>query len=272
MISVEFCLVVPVYQAEATVVDSLRSIVPQLYHSDQIVVLDDCSNDQSAILAEQYLQNNAPCPYQVICHQTKLGLPFLLNEGASLSRKQYVLRHDADDIALGNRVALQREVLGRHPSIDLLCGEKINFTIYPNVTSITKKRTTRCISNTVTPVQSISRVSLFYKNLIAHPTVAIKTELLLQFTYRTEFKTAEDYDLWLRILAANYKVAIINNPLIYYYSPPYSHHKIRLQLLYSIRARATNLIGLDFITIFAAFAGMLTDALSILKISLKGDQ
>lgn len=266
MSSINFCLVIPVYQAEASILASLSSIVPQLLASDELIISDDCSLDQSVALSYQYLRDHCPCPFRIIRHKSKVGLPTLLNEAANITLKDYVLRHDADDIAFFNRVELQRDILSRDSSIDLLSSLKVNFSNYKNLHLISKEFKSNCTIPSSYQLEHICQHSLFYQNLVAHPTVAIKTSVLSKFLYNIKYQTAEDYDLWLRLSVANYRLVLFKAPLIFYYSPPYSSNKIKAQLLYSIRARFTNLSDAKRITYPHALAGILRDILILAKL------
>ena len=55
-----------------------------------------------------------------------------------------------------------------------------------------------------------------YGDMIVHPSVLMKREVLIKLDGYRELVPVEDYDLWLRMLTASYRIGILNEPLIQY--------------------------------------------------------
>jgi hypothetical protein len=54
-------------------------------------------------------------------------------------------------------------------------------------------------------------------NIIFHSSVLFKKQDIIELNkYRIFVKYSEDYDLWLRMIANNYAISKINEPLLYY--------------------------------------------------------
>jgi glycosyltransferase involved in cell wall biosynthesis len=102
-----FDVLLPVKNGIAFLAEAIDSIVGQTFKDWRLIVLDHGSIDGSVELAESY----AACDARVIVRAfpDASGLSGLLNCGLDLCDCKYVLRQDADDVSLPNRM----EVLAR---------------------------------------------------------------------------------------------------------------------------------------------------------------
>ncbi|QFJ55856.1 hypothetical protein [Pseudobutyrivibrio xylanivorans] len=58
--------------------------------------------------------------------------------------------------------------------------------------------------------------TLEYSNVIVHPSVLMKTEVIRSLDGYRPLKNSEDYDLWLRMIDDNYKLGILDEYLLKY--------------------------------------------------------
>lgn len=89
-------IIVPVYNVEKYIEESLKSIINQTYKKIEIIVVDDGGSDSSICLAEDML-SNCRLSYKVI-HQENRGLPGARNTGLRHAQGKYVCFIDSDDI------------------------------------------------------------------------------------------------------------------------------------------------------------------------------
>ena len=100
------------YLAEA--VDSIRG---QTFKDWRLLVLDHGSTDGSLELALAYAERDPRV--QVHSLPGADGLSGLLNAGLNLCDCKYVLRQDADDVSLPERMAVLAEMLDADPGLAL---------------------------------------------------------------------------------------------------------------------------------------------------------
>lgn len=81
-------IVLPVYNGEKYLQESIDSILSQTYQNWELIIIDDCSTDSSPEIAKKYAEKDE----RVSCYRNKenLKLPNSLNKGFSLSKGNYL--------------------------------------------------------------------------------------------------------------------------------------------------------------------------------------
>jgi len=105
-------VILPVRDGLAFLEASLRSLQAQSCAAFRVLVIDDGSQDASPALVEALA---AADPRFLLHRRPPAGLVPALNFGLAQATAPYVARHDADDIAYPNRLALQHAFLEAHP-------------------------------------------------------------------------------------------------------------------------------------------------------------
>ena len=112
-------VLMPVYNCALYLVEADESILNQTITDFELIILDDCSSDNSAEIAKSFTDK------RIIyhCNETNLGLANNLNVGLHMAKGKYIARMDGDDISLPDRFQTQIDFLESHPDIDLCsCG------------------------------------------------------------------------------------------------------------------------------------------------------
>lgn len=81
-------IVLPVYNGEKYLRASIDSIINQTYKEWELLILDDCSTDRTARIANEYAEQDSRIKY--IRNETNLRLPNNLNKGFSLAKGKYL--------------------------------------------------------------------------------------------------------------------------------------------------------------------------------------
>ena len=91
-------VVIPLYNKEQHIVDTLRSIEQQTQSPFEIVVVDDGSTDQGSERVEDYIFENTELSYPVrLIKQLNAGVSAARNRGIKASKGDYIAFIDADD-------------------------------------------------------------------------------------------------------------------------------------------------------------------------------
>lgn len=92
-------VIVPVYNTEDYIDRCVKSLLEQSLQELEIIIVDDCSNDNSIDylrkLIEKYPERRPHV--KIIGHEVNLGLPSARNSGLKESTGQYVIFCDSDD-------------------------------------------------------------------------------------------------------------------------------------------------------------------------------
>lgn len=105
-------VLIPVFNAESTLVDSIESIMAQTLTDIRIIVIDDGSTDGSGAR----LQALAARDPRIDLHRTEnAGVANALNLALSVADAEFVARFDADDISYPDRLAVQWRYMKANP-------------------------------------------------------------------------------------------------------------------------------------------------------------
>lgn len=181
-------VLMPVYKGDKYLSKAVDSILNQNFKNFEFIVVCDNPTDETKELFNYYQQKDSRIK---IFYQDRQGLVKSLNKGISLAKGEYIVRMDADDISLSDRLEKQVEFMDKNPDIGV-SGTWVK--IFGEVSEYTLKH----------PIDdgSIKSSMLFFCPL-AHPSVIIRKDIFCNngLCYRLEETYAEDYGLWAR--AAN---------------------------------------------------------------------
>ncbi|MEX1047630.1 MAG: glycosyltransferase family A protein [Actinomycetota bacterium] len=114
-------VIIPVYNEEAYLAKAISSALEQSRPPDEVVVVDDGSDDRSAEIARRF----SP-PVRVI-QQENGGISAARNRGISASREPFLAFLDADDVWLRGKLASQIAAFEDDPSLDAVFGQVEEF-------------------------------------------------------------------------------------------------------------------------------------------------
>ncbi len=99
-------IVVPVYNAERFLKETVQTVQNQTYQKWELLLVDDCSADESRTIALQLMQQDERV--RLICQETNQGAAKARNRGVQEAKGRYLCFLDADDLWEPNK--LQEEL------------------------------------------------------------------------------------------------------------------------------------------------------------------
>jgi glycosyltransferase involved in cell wall biosynthesis len=91
---IRFSVIMPLYNKAAYVEKAIRSVLEQTYSHYELIVVNDGSKDNSAIIAEELLKD---VPNAILINQENAGVAVARNNGVAQAKGDYVCFLDADD-------------------------------------------------------------------------------------------------------------------------------------------------------------------------------
>ena len=183
--------------------ETMAGILAQTCASWELIAIDDGSTDDTGDILDRYAEENTRIR---VIRQGNRGLAASLNSGVAEARGLYIARLDADDVPMPHRLATQVAWLDRHPEVVMVGSSAIYLA---------EGVRTNTLKSVPTDPRTIRRL-LVHGNCMIHPTIVMrKSALMAAGGYRTCFRAAQDYDLWLRMVEQG-PIANIAEPLIYY--------------------------------------------------------
>ncbi len=195
-------VIMPVYNAERYLALAVESILGQSFNDYEFIIIDDFSIDNSYQILQDYARRDQRI--RLFRNGRNQKLPKTLNFGINRALGKYIVRMDADDISLPERLAKQVEFMESHPEIGV-CG-----TWY-NVFNDDMGQLLHYEQKPITHEMILIYLNLL-ENPIGHPTVIIRREVLGNLYYPESLvNNAEDYGLWLML--SQYGVKFANLPV-----------------------------------------------------------
>ena len=118
-------ILIPAFNAERWIAQTLRSAIEQTWESKEIIVVDDGSVDETVAIARQFESDLV----QVV-RQSNQGAAAARNKAFSLCRGDYVQWLDADDLLAPDKIEKQMEALGGAESRRILLSSEWGRFIY----------------------------------------------------------------------------------------------------------------------------------------------
>lgn len=200
-------VLMPVYNGERYLREAIESILNQTFTDFEFVIVDDGSTDGTAAILDSC---DDPRIVRLKNH-TNIGLPGSLNRGLTAARAEFVARMDADDISLTARLEKQVNYLDKHPEIGILGSANQVIDAYDQDRGMRHR-----------PLYDLEiRWISLLRTPFAHPATMIRRDVMTQndLRYDEAFQTAEDYELFTRMLKYTCG-ANLSEPLIRYRSHP----------------------------------------------------
>lgn len=104
---VKVSIIIPLYNAEKYLMETLNSALNQTYPNIEIIVIDDGSQDQSYSIAKKIEADNI-----IVVQQTNKGASAARNYGLSLATGDYIQFLDADDLLSPDKIENQLKAIG----------------------------------------------------------------------------------------------------------------------------------------------------------------
>lgn len=197
-------VVLPCFNVEKYVKDAMASLLTQSYRHIEIIAIDDCSVDSTLSILQEFAHQDERI--RVFHNDKNLNLSTTLNRGIGEAKGDYIVRMDADDVSLPDRIEKQVSYMEEHRDVGISGGsmEIVNEALVPIG-----------FRSYFTDDKSI-RQHIFMFSPFSHPAVIIRKSVLDKSgLYNKAFYPAEDYELYFR-LGENAKFANLKDTLIRY--------------------------------------------------------
>jgi glycosyltransferase involved in cell wall biosynthesis len=204
-------VLLPVYNAADFLAQTIESILAQTFTDFELLLINDGSTDSSMTVISRFKDSRI----RIVQNEVNLGVIETRNRGVKLIRGRYCVLMDADDLSLPVRIEKQFAFLESNPSIDAVATLVSLINTDGEVTGVWE-------TDHATITESAIRTMMPRTNCIAQPSVMIRSDVLREFMYNTVQHGAEDYDLWLRLLAAGRRIVKIPEALLQYRIHPAS--------------------------------------------------
>jgi len=198
-----FSVIIPLYNKESFIENTIKSVLDQSFHDFEIIIVDDGSTDNSAVIVSQIKDTRIK-----LLKQKNLGVSQARNIAIRKAKSKFIALLDADDSWFNNHLFELKKQIDLFPDAGLYCN---NYEIYLN------PKNKRPAHFNLKFDKDCLIVNDYFKASIINPiawtsAVCFSKEHFIKIgEFNTYLKTAQDIDLWIRF-ALKHKVCF--NPTI----------------------------------------------------------
>jgi len=217
----EISVIIPTYNRAHLISRSIQCVLNQSYQDFEIIVVDDCSIDNTEEVIREFQKKDERIRY--IRHEKNKGPAAARNSGIKAAKGEYIAFQDSDDEWLP-------EKLYKHMMIFKKVEKKIGV-VYSGFWKIRNGKKLYIPSPYVFQKEGNIHKELLKGNFIGMPASVVRKECFTKIgNFDIKIPYLEDWELWIRIVGVNVLNFIINK----YHEDFNKHKKILSKHYFSI--------------------------------------
>lgn len=197
-------VIMPAYNGGRYIAEAIESILNQTCQDFELIIVNDGSTDGTADIVNQYIDHPK---VTIVHHSSNLGVSAAKNSGIADSQGKYLVFAAADDIQEPERLEAPLLLLEEDPTLDMVFIDCI-MVDEQNRPLNRRKGYPEGMTSENAILYQLKRNHLWSGLVMLRKTSDI--------WFDTSIPNAVDYELFLRLLLADYKLAIIDRPLMRY--------------------------------------------------------
>lgn len=206
-------VVLPAFNAAATIVETIRSVLAQSHADFELLICDDCSQDETVLLVGAVRDARI----QLIRNERNIGPGRSRDRAIVSARGSWIAFLDADDAWASNRLELLLSVALQHDGAmifdDMLLCQQKNGRIVP------WKRARLFPAKAGAAIEISLSEYISAKSLMNQPLVPRASITNLQLNHSAR-RYGEDAEFFIRLMHAGIRAWYVNVPLYHYRLTP----------------------------------------------------
>jgi glycosyltransferase involved in cell wall biosynthesis len=197
-------VVIPCFRCENTIDGAVASVLQQSALPVELILVEDCSGDDGRTLArlrQIQSQYGLKINIDVLAQPLNRGPGEARNAGWATASQPLIAFLDADDTWHPEKLARQSRIMLAHPELSLSFHDTV----------ILERSEKPSLSPAAMKVQPLRLTDMLLSNRVATRSVMLRTAITQRFPLGLRY--AEDYHLWLQILASGQRAARLMLPL-----------------------------------------------------------
>jgi glycosyltransferase involved in cell wall biosynthesis len=189
VINPKVSVVIPVYNGGKFITTAITSVLEQKYNPIEVVVVDDCSTDDTLHVLNFFAGN-----ITVLTSNVNRGASHARNKGIKYATGDYIAFLDADDIWFPNKLNRQISALAANPGCGFSYGLSKVLSIKENYNELLNSQNENDCCIYIKTIEDI-----FLNPYFSTSTIIINKKLCDNIGFfREDLKTAEDIDFCLK--------------------------------------------------------------------------
>jgi glycosyltransferase involved in cell wall biosynthesis len=197
-------VIVPCYCCRSTIGRAISSIAAQTLLPSEVIIVDDCSDEQTCAEIERLRIVYGPEWIRVIRQKRNLGPASARNCGWNSAQSDFIAFLDSDDSWHPQKIEIQYQWMREHTDV-FLCGHlSLSIDASPNQYRFTVEALN---------VTEITPRALLVSNRFITPSIMLRRDIPLRF--HDEKRYMEDHLLWMEICLLRMRVIRLEHVLCY---------------------------------------------------------
>jgi len=198
---------VPTYNYGNYIAETIESVLAQNFSDFELLIIDDCSKDQTAHVVESYARQDPRIRF--IVNKVNFGMVENWNSCIAQARGEYIKFVFGDDLlASPDAVGRMAYLLDNDNAVSLVCSARNLIDESSKVTKTKSYFETGVMAGT----DVINRCLASQGNLIGEPSVVMFRKNQADRGFNTKYKQIVDLEMWFHLLEQGH-LAYINEPL-----------------------------------------------------------
>lgn len=229
-------IITPSYNSARFIAETIESVLTQTYQNWELLITDDCSNDNTVSIVRKYCEKDPRIKLFVLEHNS--GAAIARNNSIKQAKGKYIAFLDSDDIWLPQKLEKQIQFMESN-------NYAFSMTAYSLMDLEGKSK-----NKILYMPQSMSYAQYLRNTAIGCLTVVIDKEKTGAFEM-PNIRTSQDMALWLVILKRGFKIYALNENLASYRLVPTSNSAKKMKAVKDVWRVYREFERLSFI--YAAF-------------------
>lgn len=193
-------IITPSYNSSCFICDTINSVINQTYQNWEMLIIDDCSKDNSVEMIQKYVDMDSRI--KLLQNDENRGAAETRNNGLKVAKGRFIAFLDSDDIWYKDKLKIQYSIMKKN-------NYPITFTSYDVVDEKGNKK------GQIKSVYCISYKEYLKNTIIGMSTSMINKNIVGEFSFYN-IKTRQDTYLWMTLLKKGFLAFGINEVLAAY--------------------------------------------------------
>jgi len=210
-------VVIPTYNQQDFIIETLESIKHQTYKPIELVVSDDASSDSTVALIDRWLSKNTNYFANIIFLKQSVNLGVTKNISTALKKSTgyYIKLLAGDDFLIPSAIKEYVDFCQKNKSS--WCMSQYYEFHNPHVDSAIIRKKSQYEEWVLQECSSIQLLQILIGNYITAPTVFMERSLAEQIEFfDSPIRNMEDYPAWIKLLRMGHSIRYLPKPLVYY--------------------------------------------------------
>ena len=210
-------IIMPSYNTASFIAESIQSVLAQSYKDWELIVVDDCSKDETKYIVNGIIEKNSGLDIKLYRNPENMGVAYSRNFGVREAEGDLIAFLDSDDLWTRDKLEKQVKLLEnlRYQDESIAVNYKNPVLLFTGSSFITSKN--EKLDYILQVPTKIGRKELQKQNIISCSSVLASKELLLKHEFPvTKAPIHEDFVVWIEILKEIPYAYGVDEPLLIY--------------------------------------------------------